>query len=116
MGHFSVALLGDRGRNVRSIHRAIIGGQKPKYGVHSSLGTKPYYSITQVPIHIWPLSQYKRLSELDTQARSIHTGIIGGQGPKCGVHLWEHFWGPGAEKYGAFIHEEILLLGARGQI
>ncbi len=30
------------------------------------LGTKPYYSITQVP---WPLSQYKRPLELDTQAR-----------------------------------------------
>ncbi len=35
----------------------------------ASVGTKPYYSITQVPLHIWPLSLYKRPSELDTQAR-----------------------------------------------
>ena len=42
--------------------------------VFSSLGTKPYYSITQVPLHIsiWPLSQYKRPSELDTQAMFSH--------------------------------------------
>ncbi len=44
-----------------------------------SLGTKPYYSITQVPLHIWPLSQYKRPSELDTQASTgpdqIHVQI-----------------------------------------
>ena len=33
-----------------------------------SLGTKLYYSITQVP-SVWPLSQYKRPSELHTQAR-----------------------------------------------
>ncbi len=37
----------------------------------TSLGTKPYYSIrsTQFPLHIWPLSKYKRPSELDTQAK-----------------------------------------------
>ncbi len=38
--------------------------------VPPSLGTKPYYSITQVPLYLlWPLSQYKRPSELDTQAK-----------------------------------------------
>ena len=44
-------------------HLPTTGGGGP-----CSLGTKPYYSISQVP-SIWPLSQYKRPSELDTQAR-----------------------------------------------
>ena len=42
-----------------------------------SLGTKPYYSITQVPLHIWPLSQYKRPSELDTQATFPWAWLLG---------------------------------------
>ena len=58
-----------------------------------------------------------------------HGGLIGGQGPKSGVYLWGHYWGPGAEKWGPLmggllgargrkvksIHRGIIELGARGR-
>ncbi len=57
------------------------------------LGTKPYYSITPGPLHrfqcIWPLvalSQYKKPSELNTQATRYTTG-----GSNPGLHQLSHW-------------------------
>ena len=43
---------------------------------------------------------------------SLHDCVIGGQGPKSGVHSWRKYWGPGPERWGPFMGE---LLGARGR-
>ena len=54
-------------------------------GLYPSLGTKPYYSITQVPL---PLSQYKRPSELDTQATFTPSALYLYRSIFTRSHLW----------------------------
>ncbi len=43
--------------------------------------------------------------------------VIGGQGPKGRVHSWGHYWGPVAEKWGAFMGSiDGDILGGQGLI
>ena len=111
------------------IHGGIIGGQGPKTGLHSlghywGPGTERWGPF----IGALFVARGKKVGSIHRGIRdwsfnigrggggSLHGVIIGGQGLKCGVPSWGHYWGPGSEKWGPFMWSFIGTQGPKSGV